>query len=86
MVRTMPIITHIEYHGLSLTPKNGLVVIVRGDTPPGDARAQTHERRRQFWEKGKRLPVEGLVAIVSKETHMPPTVSLALLTTREQAA
>lgn len=77
----MPLISSIEYCGLDLNHKHGLVIHVRGDTPPGAARSGAHSARRRFWEQGKRLPQGGLVAIVTKERSQAATVSLALLTT-----
>jgi len=77
----MPLISNIEFSGIALDHKHGLVVHVRGDSPPGNARSNSPGVRKAFWENGKRLPQGGLVAVVTKETGRPASVSLALLTT-----
>ena len=77
----LPIITNITYRALGLNYKHGLILDVQGDSPPGPARVGGIAQRRQFWEQGKRLPLGGLVALVTKEPRVPATVSLAVLTT-----
>lgn len=79
----MPLVANIEYCGITLDHKHGLVVHVIGDAPPGAARSAVPNTRKRFWEQGKRLPLGGLVALVTKEPLMPASVSLALLTTCE---
>jgi hypothetical protein len=81
-VSSMPTITNIEFRAIELNHKNGLVVTVRGDAPPGNARVA----RSKFWEASKRLPLGGLVALVTKKRGLPATVSLAILTTCESWA
>lgn len=77
----MPVIANIQFCGIDLDHKHGLVVHVRGDAPPGNARSLFPGVRTRFWEAGKRLPLGGLVAIVSKEKGREASVSLATLTT-----
>ena len=82
----MPVISGIEFCDFHLDSKYGLVVLARGDTPPGPARSRNASTRKQFWEQGKRLQQRGLVAIVTKARLKAATVSLALLTTCESTS
>lgn len=77
----MPVITHIELVGISSDMRHGVIVELHGDAPPGPARAGNVTQRNQFWKAGKRLPMGGLVAIVTKEPGQAASVSLAILTT-----
>ena len=77
----MPLVANIEFCGIQLDHRHGLVVHVVGDSPPGAARSFNANTRKKFWEQGKRLPLGGLVALVTKEALMPAKVSLAILTT-----
>lgn len=77
----MPMISNLKYTGLTLDPKYGLIIQVQGDAPPGAARSLSHNKRKEYWEQGKRLQMGGLVAIVTKARNKEATVSLALLTT-----
>lgn len=79
----MPVITNIEIIGIATDLKHGIVVQLQGDAPPGPARSGSHGLRKQFWEAGKRLPMGGLVGLVSKDAGQAATVSLAILTTCE---
>lgn len=76
----MPVITNIEMIGIAIDLKHGLVVQLQGDAPPGPARS-SQVQRKQFWDAGKRLPMGGLVGLVSKDHGQTATVSLAILTT-----
>lgn len=77
----MPLIANIKYQGIDLSHKHGVVVLVRGDAPPGAARSPSGSTRKRFWEQGKRLPMGGLVALLTKTQGHKATVSLALITT-----
>lgn len=79
----MPVLTNIEIVGIATDIKHGIIVEVQGDAPPGPARSPSIGLRKQFWEAGKRLPLGGLVALVSKDPGQAATVSLAILTTCE---
>jgi hypothetical protein len=62
----LPILTNVEYTGISLDSRRGLVIHVTADAPPGRARAGTPKARAEFWEAGKRMPQGGLVAVITK--------------------
>lgn len=77
----MPVITGIRVAGIDVEDKHGVVIQLQGFAPPGQARSPNPGMRKQFWEGGKRLPLGGLVALITKEPGKYATVTLALLTT-----
>lgn len=79
----MPLFTGVEFEDISTNHRNGLVIEVQTDAPPGQARSHNLGERKRFWQDGKRLQMGGLVALVTKPRNKPATVSLAVLTTRE---
>lgn len=78
----MPVLAGVIFVELMLDSHHGLVTIVSALAPPGAARSKVAANRRAFWEKGKRLPLGGLVTVVTKgkRTH---EVAIATLTTSE---
>lgn len=62
----LPILTNLEFTGVSLEKSFGLVIHVTADAPPGTARTGSAKARAEFWEHGSRMPQGGLVAIVTK--------------------
>ncbi len=81
--RTLPLVSNIEFCGLSFDQNYGLVIRFCGGAPPGPARSDTSDTRKRFWEQVDRLQYGGLVAPVTKQPRRPAGVDLALLTSCE---
>ncbi|KAL1409336.1 hypothetical protein Q8F55_003318 [Vanrija albida] len=76
----VPLLANIEFEGVALDHIAGLVVSASADSPPSAARATSMKKRQSFWESSPRLPMGGLVAIVTKRLGGDPTFALATLT------
>lgn len=61
----------------------GMVILASADSPPSVARAISLKKRQNFWEGSPRLPMGGLVAIVTKRGDVAARFAMATLTMSE---
>ena len=75
----IPILTNVQFSGLSLDKHHGPVFSFTADAPPGQARNPNSGSRYAFWKFGKRMMSGGMVALVSKRGDAAPVVRVGVV-------